>query len=287
MRKTKKVVLTLLVCLLLAPAGQLPAEEQPKNPVCRIKTSKGDILIELFAQDAPRTVENFIDLAEGRKTAAAADARATPKKHFYDNLIFHRVIKDFMIQGGCPKGDGTGGPGYTFRDEINPRDLGLDRERAVQPDGRVHPYLMVRSQEDYMRVVVMPLARKLGIKSQQQLQKRIREIQRRLSQMSLKDCYENLGYHYDYSIKSHPPVRGVLAMANSGPKTNGSQFFITLVDTPWLAGKHTVFGKVVQGMDVVDAIGAVAVDANHRPTQAVRILSIRLEQQGSGNGAQK
>ena len=94
--------------------------------------------------------------------------------------------------------------------------------------------------------------------------------------MTLKDVYTNLGYKYDDKLKSRPPKRGCLAMANSGPNTNGSQFFINLIDTPWLTGKHTVFGEVVKGMDVVDAIGNVAVAAGGKPTKPVKIISIRL-----------
>jgi cyclophilin family peptidyl-prolyl cis-trans isomerase len=138
-------------------------------------TNHGDIVLELFDEDAPETVGNFRRLAE---------------KGFYDGLIFHRVIPDFMIQGGCPEGTGTGGPGYTFKDEIN----------------------------------------------------------------------------------DHKIVKGALAMANSGPNTNGSQFFIvTTAAAPWLDGKHTVFGEVGEGMDVVDKIGTLPTDARDRPTQEARI----------------
>ena len=138
-------------------------------------TNHGDIVLELFDEDAPETVGNFRRLAEDG---------------FYDGLIFHRVIPDFMIQGGCPQGTGTGGPGYTFKDEIN----------------------------------------------------------------------------------DHKVVRGALAMANAGPNTNGSQFFIvTTAAAPWLDGKHTVFGEVADGMDVVNTIGELATDARDRPTQEARI----------------
>ena len=132
----------------------------------RIKTGKGDILLRLFHQETPRTVGNFVGLAEG--------SRLDDGKRYYDGLIFHRVIEDFMVQGGCPDGRGTGGPGYQFADEFHPK------------------------------------------------------------------------------LRHNKP--GILSMANSGPGTNGSQFFITHLETPWLDDKHSVFGEVVEGLDVVNAI---------------------------------
>lgn len=145
-----------------------------------MQTTAGEITFTLFDEDAPKTVENF------RKLAADG---------YYDGLNFHRVIKDFMIQGGCPLGTGTGGPGYTFEDEIN----------------------------------------------------------------------------------SHKIVRGALAMANAGPNTNGSQFFIvTAKSCPWLDGKHTVFGEVTTGMDVVDSLEGVDTDGSDRPAEPIGIAKIEL-----------
>jgi cyclophilin family peptidyl-prolyl cis-trans isomerase len=145
-----------------------------------LQTSKGAIELELFPEDAPKTVENFTKLA---------------REGFYDGLIFHRVIPDFMIQGGCPRGDGTGGPGYEFEDEFN----------------------------------------------------------------------------------QHRVVRGALAMANAGPDTNGSQFFIVTADgASWLDGKHTVFGRVVSGQDVVDEISLVERDQRDRPREPVVIEKIEV-----------
>jgi cyclophilin family peptidyl-prolyl cis-trans isomerase len=145
-----------------------------------LHTDHGAIEVELFHDDAPKTVENFQTLAG---------------KGFYDGVIFHRVIPDFMIQGGDPTGTGSGGPGYTFEDEQN----------------------------------------------------------------------------------QHGVVRGALAMANAGPNTNGSQFFIvTAEDCSWLNGKHTVFGRVVSGMDVVDAIAEVDRDASDRPKEPVTIERVEL-----------
>jgi cyclophilin family peptidyl-prolyl cis-trans isomerase len=144
-------------------------------------TNHGAIRLELFPEDAPKTVANFERLA---------------REGFYDELTFHRVIPDFMIQGGCPRGDGTGGPGYTFEDEFN----------------------------------------------------------------------------------QHKVVRGALAMANAGPNTNGSQFFVvTTTAASWLDGKHTVFGRVTDGMDVVDRISALPRDARDKPTQPATIERIEIE----------
>jgi cyclophilin family peptidyl-prolyl cis-trans isomerase len=145
-----------------------------------LQTSEGTIELELFPEDAPKTVENF--------TKLAADG-------FYDGLTFHRVIPDFMIQAGCPRGDGTGGPGYAFEDEFN----------------------------------------------------------------------------------EHPVARGYLAMANAGPDTNGSQFFIVTAEAcPWLDGKHTVFGRITSGQEVADAISLVERDGRDRPLEPVLIESVDL-----------
>jgi peptidyl-prolyl cis-trans isomerase B (cyclophilin B) len=145
-----------------------------------LKTNAGAIVVELHDEDAPKTVENFRKLAgEG----------------FYDDLTFHRVITDFMIQGGCPEGTGRGGPGYTFEDEVN----------------------------------------------------------------------------------DHKVERGALAMANAGPNTNGSQFFIVTTDAaPWLDGKHTVFGRVVEGMDAVDAIESTPTGPGDKPIEPQTIEAVEL-----------
>jgi len=251
-------------------------QEDPGNPVCILKTGMGDISVELYPREAPKTVENFIALSSGRKEFFDAARQQKVQRAFYDGLIFHRVIQDFMIQGGCPKGDGTGGPGFEFGDEINAAALGLDKIKAIQPDGRTHPYLLVRNPQDFYRVVLGPLYARMGIHSREQFEERKQEVEQRLQQITLKECYENLGYEYTDALPSRQPVRGVVAMANSGPGTNGSQFFIPLVDTPWLAGKHTVFGKVIEGMDVVDRIGVVPVSEGGKPRTDVVIQSLRL-----------
>ena len=167
-----------------------------------LRTNAGPVVIRLFPDHAPKTVGNFVELAEGsRQWTDPRTGRPTTDK-LYDGTVFHRVIPDFMIQGGDPLGSGRGGPGYKFADEIHP-DLTFDR-----------PYL--------------------------------------------------------------------LAMANAGPGTNGSQFFITVASTPWLNGKHTIFGEVIEGADVVDRISRVKTGSQDRPAEDVTIESVTLER-GTSN----
>lgn len=264
--------LILIVLAATVWSGELKEKE---NFVYIIQTNLGDIEVELFQNDAPETVANFIGLAEGTKEFKDARTGEKVKKPFYDGLIFHRAIKDFMIQGGCPMGDGRGGPGYSFADEINAAALGLDKLNAVDSKKGPHPFLMIRSQEEYQNIILAPLFQKMGITSQKELDQRRHEVKDKLNSFTVKEIYENMGYSYSDKGSPHSPVRGSLAMANSGPDTNGSQFFINLVDTDWLTGKHTVFGRVIKGMDVVDKIGAVNVDVGSKPVEDVKIISIR------------
>lgn len=278
-----KTIIALLVLVSLAfaqdaeqPVADAPKAEAKPNPVVIMKTSLGDIEIELFEQQAPKTVKNFLDLAEGKKEFKDSKTGEMVTRPFYDGLAYHRVIKDFMIQGGCPLGTGTGGPGYNFEDEISAKSLGLDTMKVIQEGGGAHPFLSIQSQQQFQSTIVNPLLRKMGVTSQEQLDERMAELEAALETLTLSDVYVNQGYVFDDELESTPPNRGVLAMANSGPNTNGSQFFINLVDTPWLTGKHTVFGKVTKGMDIVDKIGLVEVDPRtSKPKADVTLISIR------------
>ena len=161
-------------------------------------TSEGTFKVKLFDQEVPNTVANFVGLAEGTKEFTDPKTGQKTKRPFYDGLVFHRVIDGFMLQGGCPLGTGTGGPGYKFADEFNAK------LRHAKP--------------------------------------------------------------------------GILSMANAGPGTNGSQFFVTLAATPWLDNKHSVFGEVVDGMDVVERIGSSPTSKPaDRPLKPITIKTVRIE----------
>jgi peptidyl-prolyl cis-trans isomerase A (cyclophilin A) len=168
-----------------------------------LRTSYGPIVVRFFPDHAPKTVRNFVELAEGSREWSDPRTRRATTRPLYDGTVFHRVIPDFMIQGGDPLGTGRGGPGYRFADEFHP-DLSFDR-----------PYL--------------------------------------------------------------------LGMANSGPGTNGSQFFITTVPTPWLTGKHTIFGEVIEGTAVVDAISRVKTGAGDRPAAEVVLERVEIDKAGSAS----
>jgi peptidyl-prolyl cis-trans isomerase A (cyclophilin A) len=170
---------------------------RPAGTYAIFETSLGNVVIKLLDKEAPKTVENFVGLAEGTKEFTNEKTGKKEKRPFYDGLIFHRVIPDFMIQGGCPHGTGMGGPGYKFADEFHP------------------------------------------------------------------------------SLKHSKP--GKLSMANSGPNTNGSQFFITVAATPWLDNRHTVFGEVVEGQDVANKISTVSRDRSDRPNTPVTINRVKIE----------
>lgn len=263
------------------PAPKAPAST---NPRAVIKTNMGEIVVELFQDETPKTVANFLGLANGTKTWRDLQGNEQTRP-FYDGLLFHRVAKDFMIQGGCPRGNGTGGPGYKFADEMSATSLGLDKHRLIH-NGRPHPWTNMPSTQhpDFQIGIVMPLLKKLGHPtdpkalgklSKEQMTKLNQDLTKEVVGMTLEDAYTLMGYKYNNSLKSSLPRKGVLAMANSGPDSNGSQFFINLRDTAHLVGKHTVFGKVVQGFDIAEKIGRVKVNHEDRPLEPIKIISIR------------
>jgi len=186
-KKKKDIIFTIVIIVLVLTIASIfyfsSLKKQENMVLVSIETDKGDIKLELYKDVAPKTVDNFVSLAQ---------------EEFYNGLTFHRVIENFMIQGGDPDGNGSGGPGYAFVDEINPKELGLTDNEITM--------------------------------------------------------LENQGYIYSDHLKSIPHDAGVISMANAGPNTNGSQFFITTEPQPHLNGKHTVFGRVYEGMDIVKNI---------------------------------
>lgn len=274
--KSLSIFLSIIMFTGTAFSQNKPLENQPKNPICIIKTSLGDIHVKLFADETPKTVDNFIGLAEGHKQFFDPNTQKDVKRPYYDGLIFHRVIKNFMIQGGCPLGTGAGSPGFKFENEISAKALGLDTIKVLdKKTGQFHEWLNVRSEAAFQKTIMFPLLNSMGIKTDEEAEARWDDFEKRLYTLTIKDAYQNIGYRYDDNLNSHHPKRGVIAMANAGPNSNGSQFFINLIDTPWLTGKHTVFGEVIKGMDVVDNIGGVKVNSASKPVEEVKIISIR------------
>ena len=297
-----------LVAMMVTVVAAVAAQESTDNPVVVIATNHGEIVCELFADQAPETVKNFIALAEGDKAWTDPASDEERQEPFYDGLTFHRVLKGFMIQGGCPLGNGNGGPGFTFADEINPENMKLENANLFPEgfEGRPHPIggqIVQHMQTAWLRQHMMQAGAgpESGQEELQQLQMQaIQALQTmveeqgpegfiralgqnpdELLQMTVMDINKAQGFEYNDELPpSSVPVRGSLAMANSGPDTNGSQFFINLADTPHLNGRHTVFGQVIEGMEVVDAIGAVAVNNERegRPQEAVTITRIRQRQ---------
>jgi cyclophilin family peptidyl-prolyl cis-trans isomerase len=242
-----------------------------------IRTSLGEIRCKLYDQACPVTVQNVIEMSEGRRAWTDPATGQQVNRPLYDGLTFHRVIPGFMIQGGDPKGNGQGGPGFQFKDEINAVSLGLDKEMALQGD-QLHPSIAYMGRQ-FVGTYLDPRLAGRGIGPTSTAEERnaaIAAILPQLQTISLMEFYKDLGYRYDAALPpSKKPVRGVLAMANSGPNTNGSQFFINLGDTPHLAGKHTVFGEVVAGMEVAVAIAGVPRDERDMPRSPVKIIGIR------------
>lgn len=195
----KAFIATIVTLMSLLPLSATAAELTTPGLYAIFETSMGNITVILFEKEAPKTVANFIELAQGKKEWRDPKTGKMTKRPLYDGTIFHRVIPEFMIQGGDPAGNGTGGPGYTFEDEFTPK------------------------------------------------------------------------------LRHDSPGR--LSMANRGPNTNGSQFFITEVPTPWLDGRHTIFGQVLDGLDLVKKIARVKASRN-RPVEDVvlkRVVIKRIE----------
>ncbi|MSR11335.1 MAG: peptidylprolyl isomerase [Gammaproteobacteria bacterium] len=248
--------------------------EDPGNPLMLISTSRGDIFLEMLRQEAPNNVQHFMSLAAGEIEILDAMTNTGLRPRYYDGMRFHRVILGFIIQAGSPAYHSLGAPGTALADEINADALGLNRANVINPDGTFNPLLDIGSKAEFDADILRPLYRNLGIDSVTELVARQEEVLRTLQSMTVKTAYENQGFRYRSAAPTRPISRGVIALANQGPNTNGAEFFISLTDAQWLSGKYTVIGRVVEGMEVVDAIGAQAVDPLRFSIQSSVIYSV-------------
>lgn len=253
----------------------LMAMESQQNPLLLLSTSQGEIYLELFPAEAPKNTANFIALAEGEVEIINSDTNARYTPRYFNGMRFHRVIPGFVIQAGSPAYHALGAPDELLADEINADFLGLDRLPVINPDGSFNEMLNISDKEDFNSNILKPLYDTLGIDSPSTLMNRQQDVLEALQQLTVKQAYENQGYRYNSENSSRRVSRGTLALANSGPNSNGPEFFISLDEADWLTGKHTVIGKVVEGLDVIDTIGNTAIEATEFSRLSTLIYSIR------------
>jgi len=240
--------------------------ENPANPLLEMRTSAGEIYLEMLPAEAPLNVARVVALAAGEVEIFDADTGENLLPRYYDGLSFHRVIPDFVIQAASPTLHPLGGPGEALPNEVNADALGLDTEPVLNRDGTVNSRLNVLNQEDFADEVLRPLYQSMNIDDVTSLEDRLQAALDRLQEMTIKSLYELQGYSFSSNFPTRPIARGTLALVNSGPGSNGAEFFIALSDLPTLTGKYTVIGRVVEGMEVVDQIGTTAIN----PTQFSR-----------------
>ena len=253
----------------------LLAMEDPQNPLVRISTSQGEIYLELFPAEAPRNVENFIALAEGEKEFTNPDTDELVQARYYNGMRFHRVVPGFIIQAGSPAFNPLGLQVNLLDDEINADALGLDQISALNADGSFADVLNIESKPDFHKEILTPLYSQRNITDVEAVLSRQYQVLEALQDLSVKSVYENQGYRYDDSLESRGIVRGTVALANSGPDSNGPEFFISLTDAKRLTGKYTVIGKVVEGLEVMDSIGGTAIDPDQFSRLSTLIYSVR------------
>ncbi len=251
------------------------AMEDSQNPLMLISTSQGEIYLELFPQEAPNNVANFIALAEGEIEFVNPDTGDINKARYYNGMRFHRVIPGFVIQAGSPAYNPFGAQTDLLADEINADFLGLDQISALNPDGSFAEILNIESKSDFHRDILTPLYDRENILDSTSLLSKQYQVLDELRQLSVKSVYENQGYRYTSNLSSRRINRGIVAMANTGPNSNGPEFFISLTDADWLTGKYTVIGRVVDGQEVVDNIGQTEIDPEHFSRLSTLIYSVR------------
>jgi cyclophilin family peptidyl-prolyl cis-trans isomerase len=249
--------------------------EDSQNPLIRISTSKGEMYLELYPLEAPDNVENFIALAEGEKEFTNLETGEPIQSRYYNGMRFHRVVPGFIIQAGSPAVNPLGLQVSLLNDEIDANALGLDQIPALNPDGSFADVLNIESKPDFHEEILTPLYSQRNITDVEAALSRQYQVLETLQELSVKSVYENQGYRYDDSLESRPIERGTVALANSGPDSNGPEFFISLTAAKWLWGKYTVIGKVVEGQEVMDSIGNTAIDPGQFSSLSTLIYSVR------------
>lgn len=258
----------------------------PRNPLIEIITPEGDLYLELFEDAAPRNTALILELAQTPEASPVSDRpwqldrRSEPENtaYYYDGASFtHDEGANLYISFGLPEPvtdehadepEHLPLPSFSAPDEINGRGLGLEQQRLLDPSGRPHPWLNLADEHDFQQRVLAPLYRSMGISDSAQLAARQDEVMERLQQMNLMQAYEAMGYRYNAQLASRRPVGGSVLMANDGPGSNSSGLILTLVDTPWLTGTHTVVGRLVSGQAIARAI-------SHQPSGSIRINQLR------------
>ncbi|MGL4370377.1 MAG: peptidylprolyl isomerase [Spirochaetota bacterium] len=277
MKKSLALIAVTAVLFASAACGKNKGEKEmssAQRPVVEMETSLGTIKIEMMSDIAPKTVENFIGLATGTKEWTDPKSNKKVSRPFYDGLIFHRVINDFMIQGGCPLGNGTGGPGYSFEDECYAAGdevkgkIDSDELAAAVFQEIIIPYLRSTPNPDEE---LMSLVRECQMKQSGQ------PIMRNPVEYYMQKTGRTEPFYAKGKLLA-PVEYGTICMANSGPNTNGSQFFIVTKKDgcSWLNGKHTVFGRIVEGMDVAEKIQNAEKGANDKPVKDIVIKKVSV-----------
>jgi len=249
--------------------------ENQSHPLLLLMTARGDIYVELFPAEAPGNVSNFLNLVAGDIESFDGVENSGFTPGYYDSSEFHRAIPGFLIQAGSPFLHPLGMPNQFLDDEINASALGLDRLPVLGIDGNVNPILNVGNQQEFAARVLEPLYAEMNIDSVSELDAQQYDVASELRSLTVMRLYEHEGYEYQNQFPTRGITEGIVALANDGPNRNGPEFFIALQDAQWLNGRYTVIGKVVEGIDVADQIGAIAVEPTQTTRDSTAIYSIR------------
>ncbi len=247
------------------------AMEDPSNPLVEFNTSQGTLYIELFAEEAPINIKQFLALIDGEFGLEDETTGTIYTPRYFNGMIFHKTVTNTLIQTGSPALSPVGGPPNLLPDEINGAALGLASDKVLSSTGQVNSRLNIIDLDDFTAQILIPLYQEMNITNADQVLAQQNAILARLNTMTVQQLYELQGYDYIDNRFSHSNLAGTVALANNGPNTNGPEFFINLLDAPWLDGKHTVIGSVIEGFDVAQTIGSAELIAV-APTRSTAVI---------------